>query len=421
MKCLSARKGKRAADYCYRITGNGIKTHHILERVEVDHTEADVMVVDPENGLVIGRPYITELLDIHSRYPLGFEIGFEPPSELSVMRALRHAIWPKTNINEEFPNIKNRWEAYGIPSTLVCDNALEFHSSQLRRMCMELNIELIFCPKKEPHYKGCVERFLSTINHSVCHKIRGTTYSNIVERGDYDSQGLACITIDELKELIYTWTIDVYGQDIHSTLMATPSSIWQKGLNEREPLLPESKAALNLILTREYKRKLSHEGIRLCQLLYNSEALRFMRIRNGNHAKVSIRVDLDNIGAIWVYDDYVGEYILITCTNSEYADGLSFLQHRAILDQKRKDGQQSYDEESLLDAKERLRIKLQNIYNEKKRPITKRKNAARLSTPEIKPYSSNKLALQDTIPSFSEPISIPDFDVLEHLERENNE
>ena len=418
---MSAREGKKAADYCFRVTEKGVQTNYILERVEVDHTEADIMVVDPINGFVIGRPYITGLLDVHSRYLLGFEIGFEPPSELSVMRALRHAIWPKTNINEEFPEIKNKWEAYGIPSTLICDNALEFHSSQLRRMCMELNIELIFCPKKEPRYKGCVERFLSTINHSVCHKIRGTTYSNIVERGDYDSQGLACITLGELKELIYTWTIDVYGQDTHSTLMATPSSIWRKGLNEIEPLLPESKSALDLILTREYKRKLSHEGIRVAGLLYNSEVLRFMRIRSGNHAKVPIRVDLDNIGSIWVYDDFTGQYIQIPCTNFEYAEGLSWLQHKAILDQKRKDGQKSYDEESLLDAKEQLRVKLQNVYNEKKRPITKRKNAARLSTPEIRPYSSNKPAVQDTIPSFSEPISIPNFDILEHPEGEDSE
>ena len=408
----SARAGKKVADYCFRMTGSGVVTHYILERVETDHTAADVMVVDSENGLVIGRPYITELLDVHSRCPLGFEIGFEPPSELSVMRALRHAIWPKTIIKEQFPDIKNEWTAYGIPSTLVCDNGLEFHSSQLRRMCMELNIELIFCPKKEPNYKGCVERFLSTLNHQTCQRIKGTTHSNIVQRGDYDAQGLACITLEKLKEIMYTWAIDVYCQDIHSSLGATPSHVWQKGLSQIEPLLPESKAALDLILTKEHRRKLSHEGIRLFRLLYNSEELRLIRIKkNDNHAEVSVRIDMDNLGSIWVYNDYTGEYILVPCTSSDYAEGLSYLQHKVIRAQKRKEGLLSYDEEALLEAKENLRIRLQEVYKEKKRPITQRRQAARLNTPKIEPFSSNLPANQEKFPDITEPIDIPNFNV----------
>lgn len=66
-------------------------THHILERVEVDHTPLDVIVINERTGLADGRPTLTLLLCRHSRMVLGFSIGFEPPSELSVMRALRHA------------------------------------------------------------------------------------------------------------------------------------------------------------------------------------------------------------------------------------------------------------------------------------------------------------------------------------------
>jgi len=80
---------------------------------------------------------------------------------------------------------------------LVCDNGLEFHAEQLRRMCAELNIELQFCPRKQPHYKGAIERFLGTFNRQIAHKIEGTTFSNIEQRGDYDAEKLAYLFVPE--------------------------------------------------------------------------------------------------------------------------------------------------------------------------------------------------------------------------------
>ncbi len=153
---MAARKGKPAADQHFRASGKGPEPKYILERVEVDHTPLDLLLIDDLTGLTIGRPTVTFITDRYSRLPLGVEIGFEPPSELAVMRALRHAILPKTYLPQDYPKIENQWFAYGIPVTLVCDNGLEFHSQQLRRMCAELNIELLFCPRKQPHYKGAI-------------------------------------------------------------------------------------------------------------------------------------------------------------------------------------------------------------------------------------------------------------------------
>jgi hypothetical protein len=92
---MEARKGKKAADRAFRLSGKGVITKYILERAEVDHTELDVLVVNPKTNLPIGRPNFTCIIDVHSRYPLGFYLGFEKPSSLSVMRALRNAILPK--------------------------------------------------------------------------------------------------------------------------------------------------------------------------------------------------------------------------------------------------------------------------------------------------------------------------------------
>lgn len=43
--------------------------------------------------------------------------------------------------------------------------------------------------------KGAVERFLGTLNRAVCHRLSGTTFSNIQQRNEYDSASSAKTTL----------------------------------------------------------------------------------------------------------------------------------------------------------------------------------------------------------------------------------
>jgi putative transposase len=130
---MVARYGERRADMEFRVSVAGPETSRTLQRVTMDHTPADIIVVDDNSMLPLGRPTITSALDEYSRCPMGFYSGFEPPSCLSVMRCLKHAILPKTYVQREFPGIKNRWECYGVPELVVVDNPAEFHSSHFER------------------------------------------------------------------------------------------------------------------------------------------------------------------------------------------------------------------------------------------------------------------------------------------------
>lgn len=47
----TARYGRKNADYYFRIVGKEVTTKHILERVEVDYTPLDIMVVNEETGI----------------------------------------------------------------------------------------------------------------------------------------------------------------------------------------------------------------------------------------------------------------------------------------------------------------------------------------------------------------------------------
>ncbi len=66
-----------------------------LERVELDHTVLDLIVVDEEDRLPIGRPTVTLALDVCSGLPAGMHVGFEAAGYGAAMRCLLHAILPK--------------------------------------------------------------------------------------------------------------------------------------------------------------------------------------------------------------------------------------------------------------------------------------------------------------------------------------
>ncbi|RBH40617.1 integrase, partial [Pseudomonas sp. MWU13-2860] len=59
---------------------------YLLERVEIDHTPFNIFVIDEESMLVLGRPYITVIIDCHTRMILGFYLSFSPPSIEAVLR-----------------------------------------------------------------------------------------------------------------------------------------------------------------------------------------------------------------------------------------------------------------------------------------------------------------------------------------------
>jgi len=377
---MCARKGKSQADKHFRISGAGPVVTRILERVEVDHTPLDVMVIDNETGEVIGRPNLTVYLDYYSKMMLGMEIGFEPPSEISVMKALKNAILTKEYINK-FPRIKEQWESYGIPHALICDNGLEFHSHNLRRVCQELTIELQFCPKLEPHYKGAVERYIKTVNNAVSHSLPGTTKTNINERGDYNSVKNAVFTLDDVIALVHEWFVNIYQNTKHSTTLRTPAKLWEEGLTEVEPVMPESTEKLNIITCKQAVKVLSHKGVEHNNLFYNAEILFELRRRNIKNYQVSIRFDPMDLGYIWVFDEQNNEFLKVSCTTPEYADGLSERAHKAIRKNVIEKGNKDFDKEKLIEYREDFRENInQQSKSKKLRPRTQ---AARFNLPVI--------------------------------------
>lgn len=324
----AARNGNQAAVKKFRTVLHMNITDKPLGCAEIDHTTLDIMVVDAKTGMPWGRPNLTVCVDRMTRCILGIYIGFEPPSYLSVARCLKHALLPKVNLKEEFPDIVHEWPAHGIMLRLIMDNGQEFHSSSLGKVGKKLNIDMQFTGRKTPWWKGIVERLIGSINREIAHGNPGTTFSNIFEKDDYDPVKNAVISLDSLKVVLHKWIADVYHQKPHSSLDGfSPAEMWTSNITQEEINIPDNPEILNAILGTADSRTLTHKGIEYDSLCYSSKEMDYLKRRKGVGLEVEIRVDEGDLGHIYVIDPDDEQIFRVQCIDFEYAKGLSSWQH----------------------------------------------------------------------------------------------
>ena len=382
----AARHGRTAAVKRFRSVQAHRTTAAPLERAEIDHTLLDLMVIDDQTGLPLGRPWITACIDDYTRCMLGIYVSFEPPSHFTVARCLKHAFLPKAGLSQDYPTIKNRWEAHGVMRELVVDNGAEFHSASLENACYSLGIEIHYSARKTPWFKGKIERFLGTLNRAVAHGNPGTTFQNIFDKEEYDPSKHAVVRYSILKEIICTWIADVYHQKVHRTLGVPPAAMWSKSITSEEILVPDDPARLDAILGRSEERRLTHKGIELYGLHYNSSELTELRRKLGDKLDVEIRVDTADLGQIVVFSPDKRQMFRVSALNSDYAAGLSEWQHRICKRFAARELEQ-YSPAAWLEAKARIAKLIDEEFMHKKQKtrtkIARYKDGAKLATLEV--------------------------------------
>lgn len=309
------RLGKHAAKKKHRIASEVLVVDNILDRWEIDHTLMDVLLVDEETGLVIGRPYITVVLDKFSRMIMGYLIHLAAPNTETVLRVIERAIRPKAKFLERFPKVENEWRAHGLPARVVPDNAAEFHADDLIKGFDELGIEIMYPRSRGPEMKGSVERFFRTQNTDFLHSLPGTTFSNIQDKGDYKPEKHACFTLAELEASVVKWIVDVYHQTPHRGLnKRTPAQVWSSEEANRLIRLPVDPDALECILARRSFVKVHHYGIEVDGHGYHSAELAELRMRMKADEKISVRYR-DELDHVWVHDRFKNVFLLVPIKN----------------------------------------------------------------------------------------------------------
>lgn len=288
---------------------------------------------------------------------LGYALSFEPPSYLSVMRCLKHAIMPKTYLQERHPSLKYDWPCHGLFETLGLDNGKDFESAALRDFADRYGIDLDYCPVRRPWIKGTVERALGSANRGLTHGQRGTTFEDLIQRGDYDSASRACITLHDLHEQIHIWIVDYYHERVHRSLQMSPRQSWCAEMRDHQISLPTSAVELDQALSIPDRRTLTHKGIELDHMFYNTRECGGILAAAGGSIEVDIFKPADDVGYIYLLDPRNDTHLRVPVIErySEYASGLTPWQHRQCVRYASTHHAGRHDAVALAEAKRRIR------------------------------------------------------------------
>lgn len=397
---VAARHGWTEAKRQFRTVLGELGAEHILQKVEIDHTVADTIVLDDNTYMPLGRPYITLAIEVFSRNIIGLYIGFEPPSFASVAQCLKHAFTPKTGLSSQYPSVKNEWECHGIPLKIVVDNGLEFHSKHFENTCHSLGIEIDYAPRKEGWKKPHVERVLGTLSSDLLHDLPGTTFSSIGERGDYNSLKEAAITLSKFREIVIKWIVDIYHQRKHRTLGQPPAVVWREHYEPSNVPFAPSITELDALVGATEKRVLNHEGIQINNLKYNSRELGELRKRIGPKTEVVVRYDPTDLEFIHVIAPDTKASIRATALKREYAKGLSKWSHDVCRRYARDHLGDHEDADALLQARRDIKDMVKGAVREK-RSVTRKRAARFSSTEDVQdiPRQSPAISATEQIPS----------------------
>lgn len=297
-----------------------------LSVIQIDHTPADIILVDDKHRKPIGRPYITLAIDVYSRMVTGYYISLDPPSVTSVGMCLSRSILPKTELLLEHDITDASWDVFGFPTKIHVDNGADFRAESLRKSCMFHGIELEFRPVARPEFGGHIERLIGNVMQKV-HELPGTTFSNIKERDTYDSEKNASMTLAEFEQWVLTYITKVYHETTHSALETTPNEKWKIGIfgNDYEagtglPAIPSDPQTLTLDFMPSLERTIQRYGVKIDGLIYydpclNSFVNELEDKSSQKKTKFIFRQDPRDISYVWFFDPLIKSYFSVPLAN----------------------------------------------------------------------------------------------------------
>ena len=315
---------------------------------QADHTLLDLTIVD-ENGNE-ARPWLTVVIDDHSRAVAGYAVFLGAPCSLQTALALRQAIWRKTD---------PAWPICGIPDVLYVDHGSDFTSRHLEQVAADLRMELTFSTVRRPQGRGKVERFFGTVNSELLPELPGSFVGGQPAK-------TPSLSLSDLDHALGTFITQTYNVRVHREIGVTPNAAWvaQGWL----PRLPHTLDELDLLLICVAKsRRVRRDGIHFQGLRYLDPTLAAYV-----GEAVTIRYDPRDITEIRVFHR---DRFLCRAVNPDHADrtiSLKDIQHARTARRKALRGEIAHHRRAVTEF-------LPEPHPPPAKPTTKRRSAAKLA------------------------------------------
>lgn len=331
---LSQQLGVKAAKQQLQANRQGLHSPRPLGLASIDHTQVDVQVVVLHRGKLrlVGRPWLTLIVDIHTRCILGWYLTFEHPSVESAMACIRHANRPKIEfLSHDFGSTELA-NIYGKPDEIIADNGWEFTGTAFEYSLISLGMAVRWAPIHEPQFKAKGERVFYTLNKFLFHRIAGRTYP-IAQMREWglDPAKDAVVSLPELQNLL-AQAISVYHQSWHRSLEGTPLNAWTQGTQKSGISVIGDDRNLEQLLGSVEQRRLTRSGVKLHNLQYHDPeivgplleriaARQPVRDRAKGSANPKVRVifNKSDLGQIHVVDPITRSTVTLPCIDPNAA------------------------------------------------------------------------------------------------------
>jgi len=130
-----------------------------FEICHIDHTQLDIELTDSSGKHVLGRPWLTLMMDAFSRRALAVHVDFEEPSYRSCMMVLRECV-----------RRRNR-----LPQCLVVDGGPEFRGTYFEALLARYECIKKTRPPAKARFGSVVERLFGTTNTQFVYNFLGNT------------------------------------------------------------------------------------------------------------------------------------------------------------------------------------------------------------------------------------------------------
>lgn len=420
---VAKREGPKAAQR-YRITkGTVPHVDHPYAVIQIDHTFLDVMLVDEEHRMAIGRPWITVAIDVYSRMVVGYYVSFDPPGALGTGICIANAILSKDRFLAKY-GLDCNYPCMGKPKAIHLDNAKEFRGHTLGKACKNLGINLIFRKVKTPNYGGHIERYLGTLANEI-HALPGATFGNRDQRAVYDADKASAMTLEDLEKWLAHLIVGAYHYKEHSSLKMTPMQRYVEGLLGSDDGFGAGQIA---IVTDEERlrtdflpiveRTIQHYGVAVDGIHYYADVLRrWVGAADPNKKdlkrKFLFRRDPRDISFLLFYDPDAEKHFRIPYRDASRPP-MSLWELRATLKYLDSQGKKNVDEDQIFRAYDEMRRieEASKTLTRKTRLAQERRRKHEAARKDSAPTQDVATATKDQAESW--PSEIAPFDEIEH-------
>lgn len=278
---------------------------HTVERAafandlwQCDDTPLDfwVRTPHPDGSWEPAKPYVTAIIDVHSRACMAVSVYTRQPNAWSVALTLRKAILPKSSRFAPFR---------GLPARFAMDNGKNYRSDDLARTLAMTGIRAEYCAPRSPNQKPEIERFLRTLQENLLPRMSGYSRAYMVSEEAAAKQVMSLRTIEELRIEIDQW-VDEYNDSHHEgiskTLDTTPRERWEHTAILRD-IEPDK---LNRLLLQSTPRTVQSKGVRLTLRTGDSAEFWSPALTDKYEARVLLLYNPEDLASVIVADEGTG-------------------------------------------------------------------------------------------------------------------